>query len=720
MDATFKAAPSAPGADQLFAEMQKMAVDRLAAALDAVMRHADDYLFDRSAQAAEGSELTALRDLRRARTQLRETFETSLVSAFQRLRRGPMPADAVKQELNLLSEDALEEQLASEQMVENLLRRHAVSLEMLEQRIAMLAERSALAAKDNPVGPAALGQALRDALGGSDLTTSVRIALYKFTERELATALTPLYDRINANLAEAGILPRLLPSIPVADPPAATESPLAADAALAQGASPSSSSAAAAEAPSDHALFSSLVGMLQSWRQHVMPGAAGQRTGAAALAAPQLMSALSLLQSDPPGTLEQALGDTRISLGDLLRREVLAGARRLGMGGEDLNLSAVQEDAVDLVGMLFDVLLDERDFEPDVRRKIGRMLVPYVKVAVTDRRMFVYKGHPARRFLNAVAEACEGNHGDAPQERELLERVEASIERLVAEFNEDVAIFETLEQELRAFMAQHRQRIEIAERRAAETQRGRERLEAARERAVADVAAQRGARLLPDVLETLLSGYATHHLTQLGLRAGPDAAPYVQSLRTLEGVMGAFDAASNGVSSDAWPVLDRQGLIDMLGSSGCSGDAADAAIDTLQRSLAQLAAGAAVADAGQLPAPVVPRVEAAPPLLELVGGHATLDFDPEMAERMRALPVGAWIQLTGDSGRSEPAKVSWISPISSRLLFVNRRGARILVASAEELAAMEKIGRVQLRPVGSAFDAALQQMVGRLQTKIAA
>ena len=45
---------------------------------------------------------------------------------------------------------------------------------------------------------------------------------------------------------------------------------------------------------------------------------------------------------------------------------------------------------------------------------------------------------------------------------------------------------------------------------------------------------------------------------------------------------------------------------------------------------------------------------------------------------------------------------------------------RILVASAEELAAMEKAGRVQLRPMGSAFDAALQQMVGRLQTKIAA
>jgi len=712
MDATFTATHSVAGADQLFAEMQKMAVDRLGTALDAVMRQADDYLFDRSAQAAEGNELTALRDLRRARTQLRATFETSVVSAFQRLRRGPMPPDAVKRELNLLSEDALEQQLASEQMVENLSRRHMVSLEMLEQRIAMLADRSALGAGDNPVGPVALGQAMRDALGAAELTTSVRIALYKFTERELSTALTPLYDRINARLGEVGILPRLLPSTPVVDLPVGPE-------ASAEHAAPAEA-AASAEAPSDHALFSSLVGMLQSWRQHMMPGPTESRPASAALGVPQLMSALSLLQSDPPGALEQALGDTRVSLGDLLRREVLAGARRLGMGGDDLNLSAVQEDAVDLVGMLFDVLLDERDFQPDVRRKIGRMLVPYVKVAVKDRRMFVYKGHPARRFLNAVAEACEGNHGDAPQERELLDHVEASIERLVAEFNEDVAIFETLEQELRAYMAQHRKRIEIAERRAAETQRGRERLEAARERAVADVAAQRGVRVLPDVLETLLCGYATHHLTQLGLRAGPDAAPYVESLRTLEGVMGAFDAASNNVPASAWPELDRSGLIQILGSSGCVGDVADEAIETLQRGLQQLAAGKGAAGAGQLPAPVVQRVEPAPPVLELVGGHATLDYEPEMAERMRALAVGEWIHITGESGRSEPAKMSWVSPISNRLLFVNRRGARILVASAEELAAMEKIGRVQLRPVGGAFDAALQQMLGRLQTKIAA
>src|SRR6476619_3553215 len=130
MDGMSTATQANPGADQLFAEMQKVAVERLGTALDVVMRQADDYLFDRSSQAAEGVELTALRDLRRARAQLRQTFESSVVAAFQRLRRGAMPPDTVKQELNLLSEDALEEQLASEQMIDSLFRRHAVSLEM--------------------------------------------------------------------------------------------------------------------------------------------------------------------------------------------------------------------------------------------------------------------------------------------------------------------------------------------------------------------------------------------------------------------------------------------------------------------------------------------------------------------------------------------------------------------------------------------------------------
>ena len=697
----------------LLGAMQRTAVSAMGKVLDAILRQADDYLFDHSL-GSDGAELTALRDLRRARTQVSQRFELAMVNGFRRLT-GALPSESEGLVLSLLEDDALEEQLVNEQMSESLTRLHAPALELIEKRLAVLLQRAQVAADENPVGPMHLAEDMRYALHAVELSTSVRIVLYKFLERELGSALGPLYAQLNASMVGAGILPQLKPTKRV------EAAPQPAQAMVGNPVDPAANASTyAVSGPADQVLFSNLIGMLQSWRQNLgsaLPGHAPD--GAQNLRAVDMMSVLSMMQPDPPPSLQQALGDSRLSLAEQLRREVLAGARRLGMGGDDVGLANTEEEAVDLVGMLFDVLLDERHFEPDVRSKIGRMLVPYVKVAVQDRRMFLYKGHPARRLLNAVAEACEGNNGEGAHERELLDRVDSTIDRLVAEYNEDIAIFETLEMELRAFMEQQRKRIEIAERRAAETQRGRERLEQAREEAAADVDRRRGLRMMPPALDEFAVRYTGHHLTQVILREGRDSQHYAESLRALEGLLVAFDHAELGTPPEHLPALERDPLLAIFGSSGVAGPAAEEALATLRLTLAQVAAGEeTAANEAHLPAPEIEPV-AAPaiePVLALVGNKDELDFDAAMADRMRALPVGTWLQLTSESGRVEPAKVSWISPISSRLLFVNRRGIRVLVASAEELAAMAKLGKVQLREADNAFEDAMHHMVGRLKS----
>ena len=180
----------------------------------------------------------------------------------------------------------------------------------------------------------------------------------------------------------------------------------------------------------------------------------------------EMLSVLSLLQSTPSATLRAAIGDTGESLAQRLKSEVLSGANRLGVDPSTARLAPVDEDAIDLVGMLFDVMLDERDLEGRPRELIGRLVVPFVKVALLDRRMFVQKTHPARRLLNVLAEACEGNSGESAAERTLMAKVEEVVDRLTAEFNENLAVFLTLEEEFRDFLNQHKRRIEIAERRA--------------------------------------------------------------------------------------------------------------------------------------------------------------------------------------------------------------------------------------------------------------
>lgn len=712
--------------------LQKQALERVLPALDRALGRVDDYLFDRSQSGNDDLGLTALRDLRRVRAQITQRFEQALIAGFRHLRDPREGAGAFGElaGLSLLSEDALEEQLANEQLAESLSRMHAPSLELFGQRLAHILGREELKATDNPLTPVFLAAALRKAAEAAELDAGIRIALFKFFERELAGALAHAYDRSNTLLVAAGVLPQLRatskaeampPSPPLPGESAATGDGMPGGApGQAQGSFHNMQ-----PSPADQAMFANLMGLLQGWRTVAGPsgpmGGQGGTGPAVTLGSNELLSILSLMQRDLPSQLQFAQRAQEHPLAVQIRQEVVQGARKLGVESDNLQLDGLDEDAVDLVALLFDVLLDGPQYDTDVRRKIGRMLVPYVKVAVKDRRMFMFKEHPARRLLNTVVEACEGNRGEAPQERELLGRVDSTIDRLVAEFNEDVAIFETLEQELRSYMAQHRKRFELAEKRAAEAQRGRERLDQARSSINAELAQHRGERELPPVIDEFLSRYASHHLTQVVLRDGHGSPRHEEAMRAVDDLLVAFDYAELRTPAAELPVLPAAALESILASSGCTGDAAHAAVASLREALVRLAGGERAADIAihmpeqQLaPEPVAQREPE--PALEVVAGTDTLDFDGGMLDRMRKLQVGSWIQLMTSADRIEPAKVSWISPISARLLLVNRRGIRVLVASAEELAAMAKLGKVSLREGETPFEDALQQVAGRLQT----
>ena len=725
--------------------LQKQVLERTVPALDRALGRVDDYLFDRSQSGDDTLGLTALRDLRTVRGQIVQGFEQAMIAGFRALRDPRNTAHQMDHSgLSLLSEEGLEEQLANEQLAESLARMHAPSLELLAKRVAYITSRDGLQAADNPLTPTYIAGALRKAMEAHTVDAGVRIVVFKFFERELATALAQAYDRSNTLLVSAGVLPNLRaaskaeampgsgPADGVAGPGhrggsgqgggggygAAEGQEYAGEgdgAATGRWGSPS---------PADQTLFANLLNLLQGWRSAAGPGVLGsQGVGPAqTLSSGELLAILSLLQRDVPAQLlqyQRRMPDD--TLAGQLRQEVKHGAKKLGVTSDNLHLDGLDEDAVDLVALLFDVLLDGPQFDPEIRRMIGRMLVPYVKVAVKDRRMFLFKEHPARRLLNTVAEACEGNHGEAPQERELLGRVDQTIDRLVAEFNEDVAIFETLEQELRSYMAQHRKRFELSEKRAAEAQRGRERLDQARSAVNAELSQHRGERVLPPILDEFLGRYVSHHLTQVVLRDGHGSPRHEEAMLAVDDLMLAFDHAELRTPAAELPALPRAQLARILASSGCTGDASEAAINAMGDALARLSAGERAIDIGthmpeQVLAPEPVHAPEPEPVLEIVGGRDALDFDASVLERMRKLQVGNWLQLATSADRVEPAKVSWISPISGRLLLVNRRGIRVLVASPEELAAMSKLGKVTLREGENMFEDAMQQVAGKLKT----
>lgn len=91
-----------------------------------------------------------------------------------------------------------------------------------------------------------------------------------------------------------------------------------------------------------------------------------------------------------------------------------------------------------------------------------------------------------------------------------------------------------------------------------------------------------------------------------------------------------------------------------------------------------------------------------------------LGFDLETAGYFQALALGSWLDFLDRDGRVQPGKLAWISPISGKRMFVNRRGARFCVASPEQLAAMVRLGRLRQHREDDAFHSAMQAVVDRL------
>ncbi len=611
----------------------------------------------------------------------------------------PKPApvvDLASLDLGLVSEAALDSQLACEQMIDGMSRPNARSLESLGSRLARAVSRERLGAGENPLAPAFIVKALNSALEEADPDVGHRMQALRSVEQVLATALAQAYQACEEMLA-SGKLPARARSAPAAMPQRATA-----------GTRPAQATGGAV----DGVLFSHLLKLLDSRRpvreeqQLFDPGTVAPAVPA--IGSSELLSILALMQHELPEEAPQPLA-SRETLAERLRRDVAMNARKLGVAGERVRLEDTDDEAIGLMARLFDSLLEGARFDGRARRKIDRLLVPYTRIALRDRYMFDSHEHPAWRLLNTVAEACAGNASDAAQERELLDRVDRTIDRLVAEFNEDVAIFETLEHELRSYMAQNRRRFELAERRAAQARLGRERLEQARKDAAGEIQRRRGGRDLPAVVCEFLDRHVAHHLTQVVLRDGPDSPRHAEAMQAVDDLLAAHDRTTQGQAAGEAPLLPRPALEAVLASSGFVGESAALVIDELEEILAPPPVEAA-------PEPPVPDAmqaeqsesaapsytpastddaEPPPPRLAVVGGSDLLDFDEDVLARARDLRVGDWLQLLAASGRMEAVKVSWVSPISSRLLLVNRRGVRVLTASTAELAAMAKLGKLR-------------------------
>ncbi|HEY5802639.1 MAG TPA: DUF1631 family protein [Lysobacter sp.] len=649
-------------------------------------------------------------------------------------------------QLRLVDEQQLEYELASGRLNEALVARFARPLDTLQSRLQTLSEAMRVPAGANPIGPDRLVAAFAQTFLEAQVPDTLRARLFRHYETDLVRVLGELYARVNTLLATSGYGGAAPATArPRAEEPRRDSYPPgtgfpggdgfggpggpggpgggAGSFAHAAGAGNFGRTLSSPMSNQDIAAMASelaeLRTQLHAWRESMprdegtpaLGSLSARSTGPRReMRVDEILSVASLLQAEPPDAFARALAVTG-RLGETIRDHLQDGARRLGLNPEEACFSSEEEDAIDLVAMLFDSLFQHNALQDRARRLYARLVLPYVKVALTDNGVFVKREHPARRLLDAITEACEGNDAETAQDRELLDRATEISQRIVAEYNEDLAVFELAHAELDALLAQQRRRIELQEQRAAKATYGRERLGAAREQAEVALSERLAEPELTQAVADFLAMPWRHHVVQTLLRDGSDQRRHAEAIALGDALLMADRMAEQNRGRElADQLLALQpAIVDCLASSGLDDSAAQHGMAGLVRALAT---------------PDTPRRRRATPALTmpeddateserklwLVGGTDTMTHDQILAERMRTLETGDWVRITDAQGESVAAKIAWVSPLTSRFLLVNRRGIRMLVASPEDLAALASAGRLTIGAERTAFDEAMRQV----------
>ena len=92
----------------------------------------------------------------------------------------------------------------------------------------------------------------------------------------------------------------------------------------------------------------------------------------------------------------------------------------------------------------------------------------------------------------------------------------------------------------------------------------------------------------------------------------------------------------------------------------------------------------------------------------------------EELQEVTSYTLGCWLQLPKAGGGFQQLKVAWISGISGLVMFVNRRGARVMALSPPEVIDYRNRGQLVLFEREAPVDQAMSQLLEKLRTKLEA
>ncbi len=491
----------------LLKSAQSTFVDELQAKLVNMLDTADDRLFDMSETSYNNAQFDAMRLLRLKREGLIRSFQQELTNNFKKTL-GKVDATQLNQDnvetlsfenIALVKDDDLEEDIATDTMINRARSKNEDALENIRTRIDTLISDKSIEQHNNPFEPVYVCDAFRSASQALDLDITSLLIIYKLFDRSVISELDSVYTKVNQFFIEKGILPELRTRVVKANNPAgnSNDSTVTPESQTIVDQMPVNESVANEQNTANNVqsseqqnVLSVIQNLLAGQRQQVQgtsqiplmgeSNASLGQGGESAVNTHQVLDALSKLQLQQSAPVDLSARPDAESIKMSLGQQLPQININATSGGFDGAIGQFNEDMIDIVSMLFDFILEDDNLQPELKSVIGRLQIPMLKVGLVDKTFFSERRHPARLLLNELAHAGLSWDRSDPSAKPMFERICSIAETIIQDFKEDIAIFDQLLEDFLSFKQKHQQRAKIFEKRTKEAEEGKAKTESAR------------------------------------------------------------------------------------------------------------------------------------------------------------------------------------------------------------------------------------------------
>ncbi len=113
----------------------------------------------------------------------------------------------------------------------------------------------------------------------------------------------------------------------------------------------------------------------------------------------------------------------------------------------------VDKLTIELVGMLFDHVMQDKQVPSEIKARISRLQFPVLKSALMDAAFFASSAHPARKLIDRIAGTSAGWEPYGDDNQRYMKEVDRVITEILKHFETDLGVFERLYGEFDKFVS---------------------------------------------------------------------------------------------------------------------------------------------------------------------------------------------------------------------------------------------------------------------------